>query len=577
MADEQKSPGDKGETSDSGLGNLPPLSDFDSGSGLTSDSGLPPLSSFESDTGDADSGGLPPISDIDVETPHPTGGNIRPGQGQASSGGGPLDTPSHGGLGGYQDLSADSDFSPETPEIGPGPDSDLDTPMFDSAFGGGDAGFDRSVDTPAPTQAMETPMFGGTGAPRGNDQGFDPGAFGGFDQPGVGGGMGGMGGGFNAGTPMPDFSPDTNLPMGATPPPEDRERGRGGAMGILIAALVALIIGIVAGPYVSSYVPLLPNPQAAQVSQLQTQNQQLQNEVTTLRGIADRTPESGGAVVTEERYQELLKLIDEKSAELAQSEQLLASTKTELDTARGDLSLIEDDIANRSEEYVKLQEQFDDLQNETAITEARQRGLAAEVERLTGLVGGLEEAAQRSNETKQALANAVDRLAVQVQEGLPLTPARYAHEDRVQAVQSLRSKIGESNYVTPELQKEYTDLYLKELQIASTKDYFYAKVPVTNRYGVKTYKWAEALMMGNWGVYYRTLDGKNIGTFENVSDADTPIWQFREALPPEVQTQIEAEVMANRPPDYAEKISVLAERELNAQEGTVMQRQFNSL
>ena len=36
---------------DSGLGNLPPLSDFDSQSGLESDGGLPPLGSFDSDKG----------------------------------------------------------------------------------------------------------------------------------------------------------------------------------------------------------------------------------------------------------------------------------------------------------------------------------------------------------------------------------------------------------------------------------------------------------------------------------------------------------------------------------------------
>ena len=61
--------------SDSGLGNLPPLSDFDSQSGIgASDAGLPPLGGFdEVGRGGYDDGGLPPISDIDVETPQPSG------------------------------------------------------------------------------------------------------------------------------------------------------------------------------------------------------------------------------------------------------------------------------------------------------------------------------------------------------------------------------------------------------------------------------------------------------------------------------------------------------------------------
>ena len=47
--DKQKDNTHQDFSSDSGLGNLPPLSDFDSQSGISSDSGLPPLSSFDSD------------------------------------------------------------------------------------------------------------------------------------------------------------------------------------------------------------------------------------------------------------------------------------------------------------------------------------------------------------------------------------------------------------------------------------------------------------------------------------------------------------------------------------------------
>ena len=102
---------------------------------------------------------FPPISDIPVETPIPGGGSPvvdTPAFETPTSDTG-LDTPSGAG---FQDLAADSDFTPETPEVAPpGPDSDIDTPMFDSAFGGG-TDFSDAADTSAPTQAMETPMFG---------------------------------------------------------------------------------------------------------------------------------------------------------------------------------------------------------------------------------------------------------------------------------------------------------------------------------------------------------------------------------------------------------------------------------
>ena len=196
MADENLFGDDKKKgADDSGLGNLPPLSDFDSGSGLDPDAELPPLGNFE--TRDSGMSGLPPLGEIPIETPNPSGGNIRPAppgfEGSASG------IPSFGGRGtGFQDLAADSDFSPETPDIGPGPDTSLDTPIFDSAFGPSDSSFTftPATPTPAPTQAMETPVFG--------EQDF-------------GGGGGGVIGGFTAptggasGTPVPDFGPDTGF------------------------------------------------------------------------------------------------------------------------------------------------------------------------------------------------------------------------------------------------------------------------------------------------------------------------------------------------------------------------------
>ena len=59
MAEDKNEPEDNLDTpGDSGLGNLPPLSDFDSG-GMDSDGGLPPLGNFDSGGTPSDSAGSP--------------------------------------------------------------------------------------------------------------------------------------------------------------------------------------------------------------------------------------------------------------------------------------------------------------------------------------------------------------------------------------------------------------------------------------------------------------------------------------------------------------------------------------
>src|SRR5690606_11078016 len=148
-----------------------------------------------------------------------------------------------------------SDFSPETPEIRPGPDSDLETPMFDSAFGPGGS-FDRTPDTSAPTQAMETPMFGE------RSSGFDPDAF---------------GSGTRRGTHLPDYSPDTGIPSRtppaprmATPPVAARDSGGGDPGTAIVVGLIALLIGLAAGAwFLADKVPVFPV--AGRIAELETQ------------------------------------------------------------------------------------------------------------------------------------------------------------------------------------------------------------------------------------------------------------------------------------------------------------------
>lgn len=583
----------KDTSSDSGLGNLPPLSDFDSQAGLTpSDSGaLPPLGNFN-----RQSGGLPAISDIDIETPNPTGGNVRAtppgfssGLGDSFSSGSGLETPSNpsgGGLStpgrsggaGFQDLAADSDFSPETPEIGPGPDSNVDTPMFDSAFGGGSGGFGAAVSTPMATQAMETPMFGGSTAPPagGGGDAFGKDTFGGgFD--------------FNAGTPPPDFSPDTDMRQQFQPATTGADGGKkgkggkapksggggGGSPAVLAgAAVAALIVGILAGPYVSSFVPFLPNPSSGQIADLTKQNTTLKAENEKLKNVS----KDGGPVkISPEELKKLQADVVAAKEELNTTEASLTSANTELGNVKSNLDQVNKDLADKNAQYVTAQEQLEEISNQTAIVQARQTGLVAEVERLTNQVGELEEANVRSVASKHSLETAVDRLIVQIKEGIPLTPEKYAYSARLAKANALRDKLADSKWITPELQQDYTDLYLSELNIAQAQEYFFAKLTVTDEYGTRTQKWAECLMKGNWGVDYRTLDGKNIGSYENIATPDAPVWGYREDLPQDVKKAIEDRIIANRVPDWMDKVTLLAQKQLAMDNETGFQKAYGSL
>ncbi len=587
MADDKRNEDNLDTPGDSGLGNLPPLSDFDSG-GMDSDGGLPPLGNFDSGGSPTDSAGLPPISDIQVETPQPTGGNVRrPPFGfdsaindTFSSGTPGIDTPagtkSSEGLSpigsGFQDLAADSDFSPETPEIGPGPDSNMDTPMFDSAFGGGSgSGFGGGRSTGAPTQAMETPMFGQAVGGRDN-RGFDAGAFGG----------GGGGGDFGMGTPAPDFSPDTDMraprgmgggmQMGASEPAGGGRKGGAGAL--VAAAAIALIAGIVAGPYAASYLPFLPNPVKTEFDQAKNDLQLKETEVRQLqekvRSMSEITGNGDKLDISPEKLKELEDSIILKTQELATTEATLTDTTAKLDTASTDLLAKNAEVAKRSEE-------FDNLSNQLSITEARQRGLVSEVDRLTNQVGKLEEAALRSDQSKGALAHAVDRLYIKIKEGLPLTPTKFDRAARLAEVETLRTQVGESKWVTPALQDAYTGLYLKELEIAQSQEYFYSKIPVVDTYGSRVHKWAECVMQGNHEVVYRSFDGQNIGVFTNLGTGESPAWGFNEEFAPAAKKELEARVFASRVPDFEAKIQALAEREYSMEGDTEFQKVFSSL
>lgn len=587
MADDKDDAG-KTPEEESGLGNLPPLSDFDSsGSDGESDAeGLPPIGSFDSDTSDKESvGGLPPISDVSVETPEPTGGNIKPPppgfeSAEVESPGFGTPPPAAGEPGtGFADLAADSDFSPETPEIGPGPDSDVDTPMFDSAFGGDTgAGESPAFETPAPTQAMETPMFGDSGAaPAGGDaSAFDPGAF----------DVGALDAGAlpDAGTPAPDFSPDTGMtgqePVApAGPPPgaaaPKKVGGKGGLLVKVAMVIVGVIVGIHVGQFLSTSISYIPNPYEKIVAERDTEIKELQRTLTETK----RRDSDTGPPVSTERIKELAAEQKQLEDVIAQLTRRGEEAQSKLNETTNALEAASNDLDALNEEFVQAQDAFDYLQNSTAIVKARQVGLLSEVDRLTGLTGQLDESNARRRASKEALEHSVDRLTIQIKEGIPLTPEKYSRAGRLAAVENLKAQVASAKWVTPALLDEYTTIYQKELEIAEASTYFFAKIPVKDRYGTESMKWAECVMRGNWAVIFRTLDGKNVGVYENIAASDdVRVYGFREMLAKEAKETIELEIFASRSPGFEDKLRVLAEKQAIADgDSTSFQQVFNSL
>lgn len=560
-----------------GFGNLPPLSDFDSGED-DSEGGLPPM---DSDPGDEETiGGLPPIVDIKVDTPAvrpsdldtPDAGNQQvdtPGGGFDTPGS-DLDTPDPAGGLGFQDFAADSDFSPETPELGPGPDSDIETPMFDSAFGGASDDFSSGgAGTPAPTQAMETPMFD-TGD-SGGGMGFDNDAFS-LPTPDVSP---------SGATPVPDFSPDTGMPqqMGQVAAVPGAGGGAGDGVGkgkVALVGFLMLFLGMAAGifgwPFIAESVPIDPGGIQARISDLESDVQRLEGEN---RNLNQRI--SDGTVLSSEKIAELQAQYDQLTANITTSSEKMTSVSDTLRTEQGNLDRILSDIEIKSDEFINASELLEELNNRTQITQSRHEGLKSENDRLTGMVGELEAANDRRQMTLDTLLHNVELLTVQIQGGSPLAPQRFDHRGRLAKVESLFRKASRAKWVTPQLLDEYTDLYIAELGISSSREYFFAKIPVHDQLGFIQLKWAECLMNGNWSVYFLTIDGKHIGSYENTSATGIPDYKFREDLPANIQGEIQNQITASRVDGFETKIAVLQQKTEIHGTNTKIQKRFSAL
>ena len=560
-----------------GMGDLPPLSDFES-----SEDDVGPAQAGGDEDEDDELGGLPPLSDLGVDEDAGDRDTPRPEFDQPSDFATPASDSDFGGEEpggtGFHDLTADSDFSPETPEFSPGPDSDMETPTFDSAFG-------APPDTSAPTQAMETPMFGA------GDEGEGPaggGEFQGFDEGAFGADMGAQSPFGEGATPAPDFSADTGFSGAgvAAPPPTGQIQGGdtgGGGMGRTVLVVVGLIvvglIGILAGPHVARQIedtlPPALNPYVEVIddleAEIQRQNFQISDLRETIAELEDAADLAG--VPIEELQQELENLLEQHeyyTSEVAALEEELAEVQEERD-------LVAEDLAQQQAEFVQVQQEYEDLLNETAIVEARQEGLLAEVDRLRDQVGELEDANERRAATLSALQSSAQQLLSRIEGGIDLTPRQYARADRIARAENLLERIDQASWVEPDLLDDYTELYLEELEIAEMRRYFFARIPVQDRFGTTRYKWAECLMNGNWSVYFRTIDGRQSGIYMNVADTGDPRYEVVLDLPRETARHVEEAVMHHRSPNYEQQIEALAEQDRELQTGTAWQRAFRSL
>lgn len=594
--EEKESEGDDfgaltGSGGDSGLGNLPPLSDFDSADS-SSEGNLPPLGALDSDAGletpargepAAEEMGLDtPTSDLDtptfgasgpdtpelVDTPSfdtPASGFDTPAAGLDTPEPG-LDTPEPSDGFGFQDLAADSDFSPETPEIGPGPDSDIDTPMFDSAFGGDSGEVPALGETPAPTQAMETPIFDS-----GGEVGFDKDAFGAspLPSPGLGGD--------DMGTPVPDFSPDTGMPPQpptATPAPVKAQKARGGiggrlvTVGLVAAVPLALALGLFVGPQIG-----LINPALSEVDKLNTDIDDLKRLNARMKNVQTGTE----GAISQEELDKLIGQFEDYTGRVGELTDQLAALQDQVEESETHLALVMEDINEKNDEFARNQELLEELKNDSAITRARHEGLLAENERLTEMVGTLEQSNARRQMTKDTLLHNLDLLLIQIESGIPLTPERYSRTNRLATARTLRARAAQAAWVDPALLNEYTDFYLSEMDIAASREYFFAKIPMHDRLGSEVMQWAECLMNGNWSVYYRTIDGNHVGSFENVAGANPPDYQFREDLPASVRSEIRDQITTARVEDYEEKIAVLNQKQAVFEDKSNLQEIFDSL
>jgi predicted nucleic acid-binding Zn-ribbon protein len=130
-----------------------------------------------------------------------------------------------------------------------------------------------------------------------------------------------------------------------------------------IAAIVALLIGAIAGPFLSQYVPI-PNPANQKVVELENQVKQLESAIRTNVDIENKMP---GVKISPEEVKRLQDELNEVTTKLKGAQQELQSLNTQLSEKQASLQAVEADIAAKNEQFVAAQEAYENLVNETEI------------------------------------------------------------------------------------------------------------------------------------------------------------------------------------------------------------------
>jgi hypothetical protein len=84
-------------------------------------------------------------------------------------------------------------------------------------------------------------------------------------------------------------------------------------------------------------------------------------------------------------------------------------------------------------------------------------------------------------------------------------------------------------------------------------------------------------MNGNWSVYWRTIDGLHVGSYEDISGTNAKEYAFLEGLPATVQAEIGDQVTAARGDDFADQLIILQSKQAVYETKTPQQRVFDSL
>jgi len=141
----------------------------------------------------------------------------------------------------------------------------------------------------------------------------------------------------------------------------------------------------------------------------------LRPKANRLAEIENQLAEIGGIKDPNELVAEINRLTDQKKnldAEVKTAQEQAQQAGQALTAAKEQLATVESNLKDKLDAYAEADEDYQELLNQISIVRARDNGLRAEVDRLEGLVGTLEESNARRVTTKEALTHATERLTV---------------------------------------------------------------------------------------------------------------------------------------------------------------------